>query len=357
VKPKLKVVVPALQGLIKKSPGFQKKQLAEYKVDLLALCEFGCTYCSSNMGNFLRINREAFADLTEEQLGERLYPADSPELTMHFPDVVKQLERELANKSKAYGIGKTLVVSMLTDAFSPSLVKDGTTRAILELLLEQTAFRLRILTKNAIVGGDSCCEFFAKYRDRVVVGLSTGTTDDAWAKRVEIGTSQPSARLRALRNLQDAGVPTFGMLCPVFPSMLAGDQLEQLVAGVRPELCEELWAEPYNDRTNWRRVRDTFPAGTAEHVWFDQAFADRAGLTWSAYALDLYQRLRAVAESGGWLERMHYLLYEHQVAEHHVAGYGDLAGVLLQSKPGESGASSHAGFAAAQARLNGGVRA
>lgn len=350
MRPKLKVVVPPLDGLIKVAPGFQKKRLAEHKIDLVALCEFGCAYCSSNAGNYLRINRERFADLTQEQLGERLYPTESPRLTMHFPSVVQQLERELARKPKSYGMGKTLVVSMLTDAFSPSLVKDGTTRSVLELLLRHTSFCLRILTKNAIVGSDSCCDFFAKFQDRVVVGLSTGTTDDEWATRVEKGTSKPSARLRSLRRLQDAGISTFGMLCPVFPSMLAGDQLERLIAGVRPELCDEVWAEPYNDRTNWRSVRDTFSVGSTEYLWFDEAFGDSASVAWSAYALDLYQRIRARAEVGGWLDRLRYLLYEHHVADEHVVGYGDLAGILLQSKPDHDGLSSHRGFAAVQRR-------
>src|SRR5665213_966382 len=64
------VVVPNTKTLIKESPGFHKKDLSEYKFDPLALCEFGCTYCSSNTGNYLRISRSNFAKLTEEQIGE-----------------------------------------------------------------------------------------------------------------------------------------------------------------------------------------------------------------------------------------------------------------------------------------------
>jgi hypothetical protein len=75
------VIVPSTSTLIKKCPGFAKKGLADYKIDLLALCEFGCRYCSSNTGNYLRINRARFAAITETQLGERLLPADEPTLT------------------------------------------------------------------------------------------------------------------------------------------------------------------------------------------------------------------------------------------------------------------------------------
>jgi len=92
-------------------------------------------------------------------------------------------------------------------------------------VLERTSFRIRILTKNAIVSSERWINFFRQAKDRFVVGLSIGTVDDAWAKRVEIGTSRPSARLQALRNLQEAGIPTYGMLCPVFPDVLEGDAL------------------------------------------------------------------------------------------------------------------------------------
>ena len=56
---KSKVVrVPSIAQPICRSPGFEKKRLSEYKLDLMALCGFGCRYCSSNWGNYLRINRE-----------------------------------------------------------------------------------------------------------------------------------------------------------------------------------------------------------------------------------------------------------------------------------------------------------
>jgi hypothetical protein len=98
------VVVPSTSTLVKKSPGFEKKGLADHKIDLLALCEFGCRYCSSNTGNYLRINRARFAAITETQLGERLLPADEPTLTFAYANVVEQLARELHSKPRGWGI-------------------------------------------------------------------------------------------------------------------------------------------------------------------------------------------------------------------------------------------------------------
>ena len=146
------VAVPSIKEPIQPSPGFWKKHLSDDKLDLMALCAFGCSYCSSNMGNYLRINRELFADITEAALGERLYPTDKPELTLIWPDVLDKLDAQLKRRGPSWGVGKTLVVSMQTDPFSGPALHEGTTEAALRMVLERSAFRIRILTKNSIVG-------------------------------------------------------------------------------------------------------------------------------------------------------------------------------------------------------------
>jgi DNA repair photolyase len=179
------IEIPAVKAPIMPCPGFQKKSLADYKLDIMGLCGFGCRYCSSNTGNYLRINRERFAEATEAQLGSRIYSMEAPDLTFHWLDVLDRLEHQLIGKSKDWGAGKTLVFSMLTDGFSPLLVKHGVTEAALRMVLQSTSFRIRVLTKNAVVGNPKWVDFFAGYPGRFVVGLSTGTLDDDWAQRID----------------------------------------------------------------------------------------------------------------------------------------------------------------------------
>lgn len=344
----LLVEVPSIRTPIMPAPGFAKKGLATYKLDLMALCGFGCSYCSSNWGNYLRTHREDFAALTEEQLGQRLYPDTSPDLAMLWPDVLTKLEAQVtqrrAKKGAPWGTGETLVFSMLTDGFSPVLVGNGTTEAALRLVLERTGFRIRVLTKNAVVGSDRWIRFFLDHPGRFVVGLSCGTMDDEWAAVVERGTSSPRARLAALRALQDAGVPTFGMLCPIFPDVAAtGDDLRRLVDAIRPDRCETVWAEPFNDRANWENVRAGYSPEslgyrrlTAMYGSDDRVEGRRQ---WSIYATWLYSLLRAKAEVDGWLPKLSYLLYEDGIIEADAKAFSGLVGVLLQSKPhdGEEG--------------------
>lgn len=325
------VDVPSIKDPIKKSPGFEKKELATWKLDIMGWCQASCLYCSSPSGNYLRINRERFADLTEEQTGQRLYPGVDPALTLRWGDFEERLDAQLKTKSVFWGADKTLMFSQLTDAFSPWAVKSGLTRRTLEKVLRRTAFRIRILTKFDYVGRPEWIDLFKAHPGRFIVGLSIGTLDDAWARKVELGTSSPSARLRALHRLQDAGVPTFGMLCPVFPDVLAGNGVEQLVEVIRPDRCETVWSEPFNDRANWRRIAEQAYEGTAREVFHSHFLGSTSAAVWSAYATALYQRVGIALGYAGAMRKHRYLLYQDTMTERARLALKDAPGVLFQS--------------------------
>ena len=354
---KLNIVnLPATDHPLRKSPGFAKKHLSDYALDILGLCEYGCRYCSSNTGNFLRIRSGPFADETEKQLGKRLYPSTDPTLTFHWPNVLHNLRVGLEKKPKSWGAGKTVVFSMLTDGFSPGMVASGVTRAALDLVIATTSLRIRVLTKNACVGlSKEWVAYFAEHSDRFVVGLSIGTMDDEWSKRVEINTSPPSQRLKALARLQDAGVPTYGMLCPIFPDVLNLEfddhvkamgypRLARLVEAVRPDRCETVWAEPFNDRANWKHVRDGYAKGTGGWERLSAMYGSKDRRVWSHYATSLLLELRKLSADQGWADKLVYLLYEGDITDDDASKIGSLDGILLQNKPVD-GHSPHPIFA------------
>ncbi len=358
----LPVSVPETREIIYPTPGFQKKDLADWHAETGGLCAMGCSYCSSNSGNFLRIRREEFANLTEAQLGERLYPSTAPGLTFVWDNALDVLDRQLATKPATWGEDKVLMFSQLTDAFAPYTLTKGPTLGMLDRFLRKTRARIRILTKSALVARDDLIALYLAHPKRFVVGLSVGTLDDDWARRVEIGTSSPSARIEALHKLQDAGVPTFGMLCPIFPDVIAdkvpaGRSLAALVKAIRPERCETVWAEPFNDRGNWQKVREGYVEGSAGWNEITAMFGAGGSPHWSAYATTLYTQLLALADRGGWADKLKYLLYEGDITAPDVGAFTGLRGVLLQSPPrvGPDGKtddplhrSGHPGFAALQ---------
>lgn len=350
---KLTVVeVPSIKTPIMESPGFAKKELSTYKLDLMALCGFGCSYCSSNSGNYLRMNREKFAALTKEQTGELTYPSDNPGLTFTWPDVLVKLRVQIDKKPITWGAGHTLVLSMLTDAFSPLSLADGTTASALDMVMKGTAFRVRVLTKGAAVASPRWIEYFKRWPGRFTIGLSIGTLDDSWAHKIEAGTSSPTARLRAHAALQEAGVPTYGMLCPIFPDVLADDRLDELIDKINPSAVEHVWAEPYNDRANWAAVRAGYPEGSRGWQWLTEVFANKRRDMWSGYAAELYERLLLKSRREGWAHKLRYLLYEDGICSaHHATAFAGLEGVLLQSRPDVDGLSTNPHIAKLQRDL------
>ncbi len=340
VKNRKRVIAPSSWGT---------KELANYHVEGVMHCEFKCAYCSSNAASHIRFGRNGIKQAVLEQCGRNFDPHRSEGLVIGFQDVVAALDQELKRNPRKPGKGKTVVYSQLTDGFSPTLVRDKTARRILDRLIEETEYRIRILTKNSVVGNKQWVRYFAKHADRFVVGLSIGTLDNSFAKQLEKGTSLPSARIKALRQLQDAGVPTFGMLCPVFPSVLETDELEKLITEIRPELCEQVWAEPYNNRSNWRVVRDCFDHGSFTYDWMTRVYGKGDKLLWSQYATDLYQKVLTVAKTDGWVDKLRYLLYEVNIDNTHAPEFATLEGVLLQSIDKKTGISENPTFAQLQA--------
>ena len=167
-----------------------RKKLADVHVEALLYCQYKCRYCSSNSGRHLK-TRPEIAEAVQQATGSPFNPHDADDVTIGFESVVEALEAELAGDGKKPGRGKTLVYSQLTDGFSPVLLRDGTARRILELLVEKTNYRIRILTKNSIVGSRRWIKFFLSHPERFVVGLSIGTLDDEFCCRLEKAGSSP----------------------------------------------------------------------------------------------------------------------------------------------------------------------
>ena len=350
------------------SPGFMGKDLATHHIDFMAKCRGGCAYCSSPAGAFSRINQERRTRLAVEQLGYLdltfdeatktarttdgavFKPTRRPDVAIRWDpaEYLRRLRDQLARlPRRGWGAGKLLVVSQLTDPLIGDRAYLEFVHMALKLILESIEdIELRMLTKSEGIAREPFLGLWKAHRDRVMLGLSIGTLDDDWARRVESGTSSPSARIRAHRALQDAGLRVYMMGCPIFPDVLVGDGVERLVTALRPERCIHSYAEPVNDRNFWEILRDSYEVGSFGHEWFTDVYERKNTPRWSAYATELYSRLRRLSEAGGW--ELRYLLYEGQITDADAPAYAGLHGVLLQSIQGEDDKSSNPAIAALQ---------
>jgi DNA repair photolyase len=174
-------------------------------------CSHACTYC--------------FARPTHTYLGLGA-GRDFERRIVVKTNALALLRRELSPRRWA---GDAIAMGTNTDPYQRAEGKYRLTRGVLEVLAE-AGNPFSILTKSTLVLRDLDLLTEAAQRDDVRVNLSIGTLDEAVWRATEPGTPHPRQRVRAVEQLNAAGVPTGVLIGPVLPEISDGpDQLEAVV--------------------------------------------------------------------------------------------------------------------------------
>lgn len=219
-------------------------------------CSFACPYCyASFMGRFVGEPIEAW--------GDYLYVKTNS---------VELFERELGR----FGAAKrerTILLSSVTDAWQGPEQKYRLARGILEVLArERYPGPVSILTKSPLVLGD------LDVIERLLspqVGVTVTTTDDAIGRTFEAHAPPASARIEILRAFNQAGVPTYAFVGPLFPHYrFVPDQLERLFADIRAAGTRAVYVEQINLSPYIRKRLDAAMRAAAPELAIAYAGAD-----------------------------------------------------------------------------------
>jgi len=163
-------------------------------------CEHGCIYC--------------FARPYHEYLGFSC-GLDFETKLMAKPDAPELLKRELAAPGWR---AEPIVMSAITDIYQPIEHTMEITRRCLEVLAE-CAQPVSTMTKSALVLRDTDLwqRLAEKNAGRVTITLVT--LDPELAQKLEPRASAPSARLRIIRKLTEAGIPVTVNVAPIIPGL------------------------------------------------------------------------------------------------------------------------------------------
>ncbi len=172
-------------------------------------CLHGCSYC--------------YARPTHEYLGlsagldfetKIFYREDAPRLFRHW----------LARPAWAC---ETIMLSGVTDCYQPVERQLRITRGCLEVAAKARQ-PISLITKNALITRDLdlLSEMAGQGLCRVAISLST--MDQDLTKVLEPACSAPAARLEAVRQLSEAGVPVHLMAAPLIPGLTDADFPEVL---------------------------------------------------------------------------------------------------------------------------------
>jgi len=140
-------------------------------------------------------------------------------------DAANLLEKELSRPSY---VVKPITIGANTDPYQPVEREQRVTRSLLEVL-ERTRHPVSLITKGTMILRDLDL-LSSLARDGLVNVFVSITTLDAELKRtLEPRAASPAARLRVVRELTAAGVPTGVLAAPMIPAV-NDSELERIVA-------------------------------------------------------------------------------------------------------------------------------
>src|SRR5882757_666587 len=172
-------------------------------------------------------------------------------------DAAKVLESELAQP--AY-VCKSIMLGANTDPYQADEKRMGVTRSVLEVLA-RCRHPVSIVTKGALVLRDMDI-FTDLARDNLIsVTISITTLDPETKRTLEPRAASPQARLRAVSQLSQAGVPVGILVAPIIPA-LTDHEMEKIL-----EAAAEMgarWAGYVMLRLPYE-VKDLFREWLTEH--------------------------------------------------------------------------------------------
>ena len=180
------------------------------------------------------------------------------------------------------------------DAYQQVEKRTRISRACLEAFIGTEGFDVGVLTKSDLVLRDADVLERLESPD---VGFSITCLDAGLASVVEPGAPAPSARLGAMRELAEHGIPVWGFFGPILPTLTDS---EEAIDEVLREMDRAGASRVLIDRMNlypkpWSRFRKALEGAFPENVEAALAIKKDPG----AYEEELRERVeRAVASVG-----------------------------------------------------------
>jgi DNA repair photolyase len=204
-------------------------------------CEFGCTYCYARDTHRWTVER-AVGRTGGQAVGAFPEPSEGlssgeersgGEPTAHPPvrlPAWEAFEKEILVKSDVAAVlartlnpaklaGQSLVIGTATDPYQPAERRFRLTRRILEVLCSYHGLSIEIITKSPLVTRDLDLLQALSQRNEVNINISLATADPRLARRLELRSPVPAARLRALRRLTAGGLYAGLIVAPIIPGI------------------------------------------------------------------------------------------------------------------------------------------
>jgi DNA repair photolyase len=221
-------------------------------------CSHGCVYCYARPSH-------AYMGLSSG--------LDFETRLFYKADAGKVLEQELARPGY---VCKPITIGANTDPYQPDERQMKVTRSILEVLT-RARHPVSLITKGALILRDLDLLTDLARDGLVSVAVSVTTLSNDTKRVMEPRAAAPQARLRALRELNEAGVPAGVMVAPVVPG-ITDHEMEAILEAAAEARAR--WAAYVLLRLPYE-IKDLF------REWLAQHYPERA-----AHVMSLIQEMR-----------------------------------------------------------------
>lgn len=211
-----------------------KKRLGDWVINPYVGCEHGCKHCYCPAMPGVKFTN---GGRSQREWGKYIFPKEN---------LIERLKKELISFDPHKGATKWgkgyILLSFLTDCYSPIESKLKLTRDILKLVLEK-GHTVRIQTRSALVERDF--DILEQYHDQVILGTSLPYLDDQLARILEPGATAPSRRLKMLEKASDKGIAIYVAIAPVMPfhNLRTVEEVLRKIAPLQPQ---EVFSEVLN---------------------------------------------------------------------------------------------------------------
>ena len=191
-------------------------------------CAFACAYCyASFMGRFV--------DEPLSNWGNYIYVKEN---------AVELLDAKLASMRKK---DKSIMMASVTDAWQYVEKKYEITRGILKTLVKyKYPGKITCLTKSPLILRD--LDLISQL-ENVEVGFTITSAKNSISRSLEVAAPNVEERLKALKQINEAGIKTYAFIAPVFPYFINNkEDLEDLFKAIKDSGTDEIFIDMLNTK-------------------------------------------------------------------------------------------------------------
>jgi DNA repair photolyase len=218
-------------------------------------CEFACKYCYARYTHeYMEIDGGEF---------ERKIFVKQDAAALLSRDVSQKYSYE--SKSSGYMQAEHIAIGTATDPYQPAEREYGVTRACLEELAKREGLSISVITKSDQIVRDIDLLKVIAGKSALSLNITVTTLRPRLARLLEPRAPRPDLRLKALKQLHDAGLKVGLSASPLMPGITDGEGELEAVAAVAKEAGAQwffsgvLFLMPSSAKEFLPFVREKFP--------------------------------------------------------------------------------------------------